>query len=310
MTMKETISMKLLNTLQKGKEQLNKEALDRIAGFVESQRTEEDAFKNKSGKADLYYTLFGWILSYILGSKLDRKKMTLYLSQQDIKNLDLIHYTAFMRCRVIKQLMEGGKAGLLLRFLFSTKIRLLDEFEDLPHNDMQSPYTQFIWLSLLEDTGQKFKVSGLKFNDRCEGETRNFEPGTLNPELSPYHVNGGGFMNTRDGLSATTNATVAALAVKGQLAGYKENEDVLYLHDLQDESGGFGASKASPVPDLLSTATSLFMLRCYGIKPKYPARDFIEAHWLDSGGFSATLLDAVSDVEYTFYGLLALGAAG
>jgi hypothetical protein len=28
---------------------------------------------------------------------------------------------------------------------------------------------------------------------------------------------------------------------------------------------------------------------------------------LDSGGFSATLLEDTSDVEYTFYGLLALG---
>ena len=114
-------------------------------------------------------------------------------------------------------------------------------------------------------------------------------------------------MNTRDGLTATTNATVAALAVRGQSAGYVENDDILFLHDQQETSGGFAATKASPVPDLLSTATSLFMLSCYNVKPKYPARDFIEAHWLDSGGFSATLLEDKSDVEYTFYGMLALG---
>ena len=59
---------------------------------------------------------------------------------------------------------------------------------------------------------------------------------------------------------------------------------------------------------MLSTATSLVMLNCYGMKPKFAARDFIEAHWLDSGGFSATLMEDKSDVEYTFYGLLALGA--
>jgi len=43
--------------------------------------------------------------------------------------------------------------------------------------------------------------------------------------------------------------------------------------------------------------------------PKFNANDFIDAHWLPSGGFSATLIDETSDVEYTFYGLLALGAA-
>lgn len=301
--------MKLFNTLQRGKEQLGKEALDRIVGFVESQRTEEDSFKDKSGKADLYYTLFGWVLSYILGIRLEQKKMTLYLSQQDTEKLDLIHYAAYMRCRLIKQLMEGGKAGLLLRSLFSTDIKALNEFENLPHSDMQSPYTQFVWLSLLEDAGQtkKIKIWSSKFQVSGSQRSLNFEPETLNVDFSRYHVKGGGFMNTRDGLTATTNATVAALAVKGQLTGYKKNEDLFFLHDLQDMSGGFSAAKASPVSDLLSTATSLFILSCYDSQPKYPARDFIEVHWLDSGGFSATLLDDRSDVEYTFYGLLALG---
>lgn len=335
MKMKETISMKLFNTLQRGKEQLAKEALDRIAGFVESQRTEEDSFKDKSRKADLYYTLFGWILSYILGIRLDHKKMTSYLSRQDTEKLDLIHYAAYMRCRIVRQLMEGGKAGLLLRSLFSTEIKPLNEFDGLPHNDMQSPYTQFVWLSLLEDMGNLFRNQNSRFETgygrssirdssrssirdssrdsiRDSGRDSDGDSGRAGTidipgSLEPYHMKGGGFMNTRDGLTATTNATVAALAVKGQLAGYKENEDLFFLRDLQEASGGFGAAKASPVPDLLSTATSLFMLSCYGKQPKYPVRDFIEAHWLDSGGFSATLLDDKSDVEYTFYGLLALG---
>ena len=35
---------------------------------------------------------------------------------------------------------------------------------------------------------------------------------------------------------------------------------------------------------------------------------FVQAHWLESGGFAPTLLDDYSDVEYVFYGLLALGS--
>lgn len=289
--MRNTISAKLFNTLQKGKEQLSTEALRKISYFVESQCAEEGSFKDKSGKADLYYTLFGWMLSYILGIKTDQKKMDIYLSRQDIENQDLIHYAAYVRCKMIKQLMKAGKVGLLLQSLFSAKVKILNDFKELPHNDSQSPYTQFIWLSLSEDAGHRIK-----------------EKKEMVDSLADYHLSGGGYMNTRDGLTATTNATVAALIIKGQLATYKENKDVHYLRDRQDTSGGFSAAEASPVPDLLSTATSLFMLSCYNIKPKYPARDFIEAHWLDSGGFSATLLDDGSDVEYTFYGLLSLGA--
>ncbi len=291
--MKESISIKLFRTLQKGKALLGKEALDRIAGFVETQRTEEDSFITKSGKADVYYTLFGWMLSYVLGIRLDAGKTTAYLATFDTDSLDLIHYAAYIRCRMIKQLTEKGKAGLLLRSLLSTKIKTLDDFKEIPHNDRQSPYTRFIWLSLLEDTGQ-----GINKRKR------------MTDSLGDYQFPEGGYRNMKNGLTATTNATVAALAVRGQLEGYKENNDILYLQDRQEISGGFGAAEASPVPDLLSTATALFMLSCYNITPNYPARDFIEAHWLDSGGFSATLLEDKSDVEYTFYGLLALGATG
>ncbi len=289
--MKTTLSMKLFGTLQKGKAQLNTEAIHTIAGFVESQRTEEDAFMDKGGKADLYYTLFGWMLCYILGIRLDSGKMTAYLAKQDKEKLDLIHYAAYMRCLLIQQVMIKRKAGLLLQSFFTKEVRALDEFDGVPHNDLYAPYTQFIRLSLLEDTGNRIK------HKKQDMEL-----------LASYRLPDGGFMNTRDGVTATTNATVAALAVQGQLIGYKENEDIFYLRDLQEKSGGFAAAKASPVPDLLSTATALFTLKSYGVLPNYPARDFIEAHWMDTGGFAATLLEDRSDVEYTFYGLLALGA--
>ena len=288
--MRTTLSMKLVNTLQKGKERLGKEAIKRISCFVESQRTEEDSFMDNSGKGDLYYTLFGWMLSYILGIRLDQKKMAVYLANQDIESLDLIHYAAYIRCWMIKQLMGKGKVSLLLRSLFTTDIKDMNEYRGLPHNDPYSPYTQFIRLSLLEDIGRRIK-----------------DKNNMMDSLAKYHLPEGGFMNTIDGLMATTNATAAALAVIGQLFGYEENEDILYLRDQQKTLGGFAAAKTLPVPDLLSTATSLFMLECYNIKPKYSAYDFIEAHWLNTGGFAATLLEDNSDVEYTFYGMLALG---
>ena len=61
------------------------------------------------------------------------------------------------------------------------------------------------------------------------------------------------------------------------------------------------------MPDLLSTAVALFTLWLIGEHPQSGSR-FIEAHWLDMGSFAPTLLDDYSDVEYLFYGLLALGS--
>jgi len=283
--------MKLFHTLQQGVKQLGKDAQERVGDFVRSQHTENESFMDKSGKPDLYYTVFGWMLAYIMGVKIDIKRAGDYLESLHVQELDLIHYAAYMRCRLICRLFESGKAGLLLKSFFAEDIRSPEDFNSMPHNDRQSPYTQFISLSLLEDTGHR---------------VRNKQQ--IVESLEQYRADKGGFMNIPDGLTATTNATVAALAVKGQLEGYNDNAAIRYLQNLQQTSGGFSAAQAAPLPDLLSTATALFMLKCYGIRPIYPAKDFIEAHWLDLGSFAATLLDEKSDVEYTFYGLLALGA--
>ena len=289
--MRTTISTKLMQTLFDGKKRLGGEALRRLSNFVESQKTAEDAFINKSGEVDLYYTSFGWLLSYVLGIELNGEKRRIYLENQPVMSLDLVHYAAYMRCVLLHRLMKEGMLRFLLSAMRPISVRSLSSFTDLPHKDIWSPYTRFIWMSLLEDTRNKEK-----------------EKTEVLKELGHYHVKGGGFSNLRNREVATTNATVAALAIIGQLEGYKPIDDLFYLRDTQDETGGFKVGQGAPVPDLLSTATALFLMRCYGIRPVRAANDFIEAHWLDSGGFSATLLEDSGDVEYVFYGLLALGA--
>lgn len=289
--MRTTISTKLTQTLLRGRKRLSGEALRRLSRFVESQKTAEDTFINKSGEVDLYYTSFGWLLSYVLGIELNRENRRIYVESQPAMSLDLVHYAAYMRCVLLHDLMKDGKLRFLLGTVRPMPVRSLSSFKDLPHNDMKAPYTRFIWMSLLEDTRNKEKETTEVLN-----------------ELGYYHVKGGGYSNLRDREVPTTNATVAALAIIGQLKGYKPTDDLFYLRDTQDETGGFRAGQGAPVPDLLSTATALFIMRCYGVRSLKAADDFIEAHWLDSGGFSATLLEDSSDVEYVFYGLLALGA--
>lgn len=290
MEMRQTISAKLMRTLQKGKARLGTEALRQVIRFVESQRTASDAFVNKNGEADVYYTSFGWILSYVLGIRSNPESRAAYLNKLSVGEMDLVHYAAYMRCLLIHRLWEKGTFRFLLNTWRSVPVKELSAFHGLPHNDSRSPYTQFIWLSLLEDTQHAVK-----------------DKESLLDALALYRVADGGYSNNKDRSVATTNATVAALSVIGQLEGVQVHADLCYLHDSQDESGGFKAGAGAPVPDLLSTATSLFLLTCYGQTPKYAPLDFIEAHWQDSGGFSATLWESDSDVEYTFYGLLALG---
>jgi prenyltransferase beta subunit len=78
--------------------------------------------------------------------------------------------------------------------------------------------------------------------------------------------------------------------------------------------GGFRAMPSAPLPDLLSTATTLHALACLGAE--IPARvrertlDFIDTLWSAEGGFHGHWADDHLDAEYTFYGLLALGHLG
>ncbi|MBO5044029.1 MAG: hypothetical protein J6C45_03255 [Alistipes sp.] len=276
------ISIKLLNYLARGVQSLGEEARQRVTAFVESQLSAGGGFCDKSGRQDIYYTSFGMLLALVLGIKLDTMRMDDYLQQIDADNLDLVHYAAYKRCCMLNHLAKS-KVGFAVKALQREPIRELTSFVAYPNNDMFSPYSQFIIYSLLEDTNNP----------------------TPQVALNGYRT-ADGYTNTPNGQAASTNATAAALMIKGQSEGY-DNTEAMLLRNMQHECGGFKAEPTTPMPDLLSTATALFTLSCYNVMPQHSASEFIEAHWLDSGGFAATILDSESDVEYTFYGLLALG---
>lgn len=75
-------------------------------------------------------------------------------------------------------------------------------------------------------------------------------------------------------------------------------------------NGSFSAVHGAPQGDLLSTGVALYALRFVDSDIRIIKPDCLA--WVDllysEGGFCATTLDAEPDVEYTFYGLLALGA--
>lgn len=285
--MKETITIKLLKTIQRGYEALSQDAKLMMSDFILTQRCKDGGFINKQGEQDLYYTTFGSLLQYVFGINYNTGELKRYLDSIDADNLDLIHYAAYMRCRLLASVTDSKFPGVLTSLISQKNIRSEESFEVWPNNDKNAPYSRFIWLSLLEDTNNSKQHTWLS---------------------EEYAIKGGGYSNVKGQDSASVNATAAALMVKGQNEGYdKTAQDVLYLLNSQLPSGGFKASPQTHMPDLLSTATALFTLLCYDVQPRYSAQEFVEAHWLDNGGFGATILDSNSDVEYLFYGLLALG---
>lgn len=288
--MNNTFSLKMLNALLQAKDRLSNEAREKIVLFVNSQISTNQAFVDKNGKEDLYYTSFGLMLTYVFRININIYLTEKWLDQFGNQLSNLVDYAAYTRCRMLCDLIKSGKMIFALNQFFA-KNQALPVFSLYPHGDPHSPYSQFIILSLKEDMGIKLDNSS-KIPDL----------------LSEYRVEGGGFCNIKGSGLSSTNATVAALAVLGKLSGFDKNADISYLSSTQDECGGFYANTSAPVPDILSTATALFILKCYNVSPKIDPNSFIDAHWVTSGGFCATLLDELSDVEYTFYGLLAIGS--
>lgn len=289
--MSQTISLRLMRRLVAGKKRLTPEALRLMRDFTASQCLADSSFMNRRGESDLYYTAFGWLLAYLLELPLNAQQQATYLTHQQPNSFDLVHYAAYRRCQLLHRLCTVGALRLAWEQRKAQTPPAFEQFAAVPLDDPWSPYARFLWLSLQEDCGQRLSSAQLEL-----------------AQLAHYQTPEGGYANVAGWPTASTNATTAALSVIGQLIGYHPHTALTYLRDSQQQTGGFSATAVSPVPDLLSTATALFTLKNYAVTPRYPAADFVEAHWLANGGFAPTLLEEESDVEYLFYGLLALGS--
>jgi hypothetical protein len=107
------------------------------------------------------------------------------------------------------------------------------------------------------------------------------------------------------------NATAGAITLIRHL-GFPVNQAVgNWVLAQVHPQGGFRAVPGAPMPDLLSTATALHALAA--LDHRVPAAlhercmDFVDSLWTAEGGFYGHWGDEHLDVEYTYYGLLALG---
>ena len=264
--------------LRRGWKRISPEARRAIQAFVASEKT-GGGYMNAGGGEDAYYKQFGEVLEAVF-SPLRLLGMRISLSAEDGRQTDTIYKRFFRFIEAEKQIVPKFKIDKL-------------SFVRLPSRLGQMK-ASFQWRSLL----QEFKIQ----KSRANGGRSALK--ALLTNLPP---------------ARTTNAACCILAMQHQTKSRPDPDLLAWLHERQDESGGFRATEEAPVPDLLSTAVALFTLRLLGTGYNCPlsivhcpllrdASDFIHAHWLDSGGFTPTVFDNYSDVEYVFYGLLALGS--
>lgn len=121
----------------------------------------------------------------------------------------------------------------------------------------------------------------------------------------------GAWANARGLEVGSTNATAAAITLLRQMDLPVHTTVAEWLLARIHPQGGFLAMPAAPIPDLLTTATTLHALAAMEVAVPRPTvercLDFIDTLWNNQGGFHGHWADDHLDAEYTFYALLALG---
>ncbi len=261
-----------------------------VHAFLLRQQNADGGFKNRAGHSDLYYTLFGLQALCALQTPLSNGNPFIE-AQCSNDGLDFVHLCCLARCRALLSDSNTAHAEEMARRIEAHRAGD-GGYHPVPGSAHGTAYAAFLAMGAYEDLQMP--------QPNRTGLVRAMRD-LATPE--------GAWANERPAQIASTNSTAAAMAVLGGIsAGRNAGRWLLaQAHPI----GGFRASPLAPAPDLLSTATALYALRSVGLpieSVREPCLDFIDTLWSNEGGFHGHWEDEVLDVEYTFYGMLALGS--
>jgi hypothetical protein len=270
-----------------------------VRAFFARQFLEGGGATDRAGKADLYYTIFA--LAGLQAMQMEKTengklKMESWLAHfGDGDGLDFLHLSALARCWAAlgEEKMPAALAEKLLARIEAHRSRDGGYDADVDA-EFGNAYGCFVALGAYQDLQRELP-----------------EPRRMVQCLKFLETPDGAWANARGLKIGSTNATAAAVTLLHQL-GMPINPSVGdWLLAQAHADGGFLAMPKAPLPDLLSTATTLHALAC--LERDLPERmrekclDFIDTLWSAEGGFHGHWADDHLDAEYTFYGLLALG---
>ena len=252
------------------------------------------AFRDRQGRPDVYYTVFGLEAARAAGMPLDLDQTAQFLDiLGDGSRLDFVHTAALGRCWAnTGRPIDPHVAERILQRIESH--RSTDGgYGDASGAPVGLAYHNFLALCSYQDLAGKMPnpqgvVDSLALLERAEG----------------------GYVTQPDATHPAVPATAAAIVTLHSLGRPLHQRSLDWLLRQCKAIGGFPAAPLAPVQDLLSTATALFALTQAGadIDPiRNRCIEFIESLWDTGGGFCGNWLDETVDCEYTYYGLLALG---
>lgn len=295
MEYKKTCSEKIFETIQSSKKNLEETSKEDIILFLKQKMNVDGGFQGRTSQSDLYYTLFGAISLLALYDSFGNMLSQYVHTIRHYEQLDFIHLCSFARLYHITQ-KDDPK---LIQSLFQSIERYRSKDGGYNHETQNAKtgtvYASFLAYQLYEDFASNPP----------------FLEGILE-SLEKLKTKDGAYANRTNLAQGTSSATAAAIVLKKQMKVADDNKDIaMWFINKCYKFGGFLATPRSPIPDILSTAVTLFSLKLleYPLDTiKEQCLEFIDMHWDESGGFFGHIGEQTPDCEYTFYGLLALGS--
>ena len=291
-----TLRALLIRTARRAPELLG-DSTPLVREFLCRSQTGEGGFAGRDGHADLYYTVFGLQSALALDARLDMEPLRAYVQGFGAGGgREFVSLCCLARAWAL--LGDAHSAVPTSKRELAARIEAFraDDggFHPTPGARQGTASAAFLALGAFEDLR-------LPMPDAAR----------LAKSVGTLSAPDGGWANEHGVTLGATHATAAATAVPGVLTGPADVGAVVpWLLAQAHPLGGFRASPLAPIPDLLSTATALQTLATLGVPLaaiREPCLGFIDSLWTNAGGFHGHWEDDMLDVEYTFYGLLALG---
>lgn len=289
-----------------------------VRRFVGAQQNPDGGFRNRDGKSDLYYTVFGVDCLVALQEQISAELLDRFVSSflllhptaegsQGWDHLDFIHLCCLARCWSALSCEQTTAASRLaypsdgeISVLRSEILNRIETYRtpDGGYNQTAgagfgTTYGCFLAWGAYQDLNAT--MPDAKAILCCLDSLRSKDDAFANRPKMPV---------------GSTSATAAAVALIRQLGEPVPGRVADWLLAQHHKDGGFPAAPNAPIPDLLSTATALHALVSMEAdiaRIKEPCLDFVDSLWCADGGFYGHWKDDALDVEYTYYGLLALG---